>query len=689
MSTLVRRRVHTPASRTRATRSVAGRAVSLLAVTSLAAGLASLADRNGLMLGAIVLGALLTIIVVMLGVRANLRDAQLEQVRAALLPVIGDPSTIRARRWVGWFQIGYPRRLVIAYAPGVRDDSIEWREALMSAVDRRLQVQSTLVKLHPRSCTVTLRLEPLPDPKRTPPEVDRARLVVFELFKPRPQFEYSLDEAGLKTVTVRHEMRTRVAIRSQRMRVEQAFNANLPERWRAKWDLTKDVVIFDRRPTFPKVIPHQAQVLSDEVRSLIPIAIDEDGHVIYWNLRGSGPHLIVVGRTGKGKTVAILGAVMEFARRGWPVWLLDPKRIEFMAMRGWPNVQIVATQVVDMIVTIKAAHDLMEERYAAIEAGADEADFEPLLVVLDEFRNFHRLVTAWWVATIKGRGMPTQCPVFEWIAAIAEKGRSAMIHLVIGTQRPDADFMTGSMRDNFDSRLSLGPLSPQGAQMMWDSPHLGVAIPRKARGRGTAINESDAVVEVQVPWTPDPRRAARDGNRADLRILDELRPSTCDHRSLRTHLAEDIELVEERESRWQVVLAGALVESSGAQSPSRLVIGDADIADADAAVTALGEPQHEPDAGTDWVTDASTAEESGFEGYAAEQDATAGHVQVGDLVVVDPDLEVWAVVEAAEPDFADDSQVMISWRDDDDGYGTLSVSADEYLRIRRPEDETS
>ena len=52
----------------------------------------------------------------------------------------------------------------------------------------------------------------------------------------------------------------------------------------------------------------------------------------------------------------------------------------------------------------------------------------------------------------------------------------------------EGEFLGGEMRDNFGARLSLGRLSPQGAMMMWDSPAIGVALPRNKRGRGVTLS---------------------------------------------------------------------------------------------------------------------------------------------------------------------------------------------------------
>lgn len=124
----------------------------------------------------------------------------------------------------------------------------------------------------------------------------------------------------------------------------------------------------------------------------------------------------------------------------------------------------------------------MERRYARIESGAaSEDDFELLILVLDEYRDFYAIVAEWY-AGIKVTGMPTRCPVLEKLGSLVRKGRSARVHVILGLQRPDADVLGGEMRDNFGTRISLGPLSPQGAMMMWESPHLGVALPGGSPG---------------------------------------------------------------------------------------------------------------------------------------------------------------------------------------------------------------
>jgi len=93
--------------------------------------------------------------------------------------------------------------------------------------------------------------------------------------------------------------------------------------------------------------------------------------------------------------VTVTGVVMEAAARGWPILMCDPKTVEFIGLRRWPNVQIVATSVKHMVAVILWAQQEMERRYAMVEAEqTDDDEFEPLILVLDEYRDFMAMVTA-------------------------------------------------------------------------------------------------------------------------------------------------------------------------------------------------------------------------------------------------------------------------------------------------------
>lgn len=425
----------------------------------------------------------------------------------------------------------------------------------------------------------------------------------------------------------------------------------------------------------------------------------------------SPSHLYLAGRhcIPTHNTVLMNGVVMELAFRDWPVWICDPKRIEFLGMRGWPNVQIVATSVPEQVVVIYKAWEEMERRYAQIEAGeASEDDFEPLIVVLDEYRDFYGIVAEWY-AGIKITGMPARCPVLEKVSSIVRKGRSARVHLILGTQRPDADVLGGEMRDNFGTRISLGPLSPQGAMMMWENPHLGVSLPRGIAGRATAVSDDSRPLEVQAYWTPDPRRAAHAAHQADLDLLEQLTPARGSHPPLRMHLDEELLLTPDSKGRsqeWAAVMGAELLPAqdwSEEQSPQRprevllqsavesmapagrprlsLVSARAGAATSDAATAAaavdldVDEVDRQADFG---LGDEAPADDQGF-----DEQVPADQLVPGDLILIEDSPPTWGRVEAIEPDPSDDELVCLDWRSDEDDSGSLDLPADLLMTVHR------
>lgn len=665
-----------------------------------AAGAAPLAGHPGLAIPGLLAGTAAGVGRGIYGARAKTRGALADRLAEALAPSLGlrapDRRAVRLRLWsFGW--PGLPHRIDLRYAPGIDDTDAVWLADLIKAVGRRMLAEYTLGRHDRRNCRIRLEWKPPGGAKSTPVVQARAERTVLELLGPTAsvtKFSWSGEE--LVAVDVRHEAGTRLASGQHRHRVERVVSTMLPGRWRALWKLEEDTVRFEVRPTLPALVEHPPAVVTPATQDRLPLAVGEDGEILEWNLRGLGPHLMVVGRTGTGKTVVINGVVMEAAARGVPVWICDPKRIEFMGLRRWPNVQVVATTVEHMVALIYRAWDEMERRYALVEAGlADEGDFTPLILVLDEYRDLVGMINEWY-ARIKVRGMPSRCSAFEKFTSLARRGRSARVHLILGTQRPDADILAGGgsgggeLRDNFATRISLGRLSPQGAQMMWDASYVGVTIPRGIPGRGTAVSAGDdRPMEVQSYWTPDPRRAAKVGTREDLAVLSRLRPMTVTHPALQVQLPEDLLHPAGDDGNplpslmWEAVMAAELVPAMEPAEEEPLSPADL-LAGRRLNRPALPAPRRgergqvaveEPHLVDDIDDDAD---------YNPPAEVRADQLREGDLVLVDGATDLWAVVESAERDVDEVDLVLVDWRSDSDEAGTLAVSDDELVSVRRP-----
>lgn len=238
----------------------------------------------------------------------------------------------------------------------------------------------------------------------------------------------------------------------------------------------------------------------------------------------SPSHLYLAGRSmiPTHNTNVIRGLAVDLAARGVPVMCGDPKRIELRGLRGWPNVQLVTTSIESIVAMIIHAWRLMEDRYEQIEKDESRvSDFELMVVIVDEYAELSTRINAWW-ARVKRPGQPSRCPIFEQFDSLVRLGRKAGIRVVVGMQRPDVKFFgeTGEARDNFDARISVGRMEPDGSRMMWNSS-IGTTLPG-IPGRALASTDPDSGVrEMQVYYTPDPSEPANDD---EQNILDSLRP---------------------------------------------------------------------------------------------------------------------------------------------------------------------
>lgn len=620
-----------------------------------------------------------------LGTRARRRSDVVDDLVGALSPLLGlgEPTreAVRASRWSSYLG-GIPTRLVISYGPGVDDTAIEWHTRIRTLVERCLGAPYTIQpsagprqrRGRRRRRELILVTSPVAVSESLDPKVQEARTKTRWILGEAAEVNVVKVDDQVHELQITHNLGRRAAEPRFRRMVDNQVNALLEGRWRVSWELTEGTVKITRRPVMPTSVPHLAAPITNDNRLRIPLAQDEDNGEVVWDLRTT-PHMVIVGKTGRGKTVAINGIVMELARRGFKVRICDPKQIEFMGMRTWPNVEIVATTAAEMVATIMDTHTVMHDRYAKIKDGrARPGDFPRLVLVLDEYRNFHRQVAAWW-STIKAgiKGMPSRCPVFEWIDSIAEMGRSAGVHLIIGTQRPDADFFGGATRDNFEGRLALGPLSPQGAQMMWESVSVGVAIPRKIKGRGTGILENGQPGEVQVLWTPDPYWAEMDEDAEALALLEPLRPESLDHPRLEIELGDERDIDGNTLPEWSRFLEARLVPAGSAAITRKLI----------EVTTPPPAERYDEEADTDAAATNGAADVDEYAGdYEDEHTTSAEQVEIGDLLLYDEEYGLWAVVEAVDTD--EDDVVRISWRGDEGDFGDLGLDAGHRVTVRSP-----
>lgn len=215
------------------------------------------------------------------------------------------------------------------------------------------------------------------------------------------------------------------------------------------------------------------------------------------------PHVIVAGATGCGKSVCLNAMLCSLLMSLGPdelrLVLIDPKVVELQAYGRVPH--MLAPVVTDMGLAMSAlrwAVEEMERRYAVLAAAgcknlvalnkkSGPGERMPhVVIVVDEFAD---------LVASQGKG------VEALVSRLAQKARAAGIHLVLATQRPSVDVITGTIKANFPSRIALRVAQRVDSRTILDdqgAEHLA--------GRGDMLCKlggSDAAVRVQCPMVSE------------------------------------------------------------------------------------------------------------------------------------------------------------------------------------------
>ena len=246
---------------------------------------------------------------------------------------------------------------------------------------------------------------------------------------------------------------------------------------------------------------------------------NSEGKPIVVDLAGL-PHLLVAGTTGSGKSVLLNAIVMSMLMRATPeqvrLIMVDPKRVEFTGYAGLPHLYVpVVTEPRQAASALQWGVTEMERRLKVFEHykvrdiktfngnvdGDKYADMENppkhmpyFVIVIDELAD---------LMMVAGKDVESS------IVRIAQLGRAAGIHLIVATQRPSADVVTGLIRANIDNRVALSVdnslnsriiLDQKGAEQLLGKGDMLVKLRGKKPTRAQGCWVSDEEIEETVKY---------------------------------------------------------------------------------------------------------------------------------------------------------------------------------------------
>lgn len=187
------------------------------------------------------------------------------------------------------------------------------------------------------------------------------------------------------------------------------------------------------------------------------------------------PHLLVAGATNSGKSVCLNGILISLIYKTSPedlrFILIDPKRVEFSMYNGLPHLMLpnVITEADKAINAFNWAINEMERRFGLFQ--------ETRARNLEEYNNLPDVISGEkkklpmiiiMVDELADLIMCNKKEIEEKIMRLAQKARAAGIHLILATQRPSVDVITGTIKANFPSRIAFSVTSFQDSRTILD-----------------------------------------------------------------------------------------------------------------------------------------------------------------------------------------------------------------------------
>lgn len=214
------------------------------------------------------------------------------------------------------------------------------------------------------------------------------------------------------------------------------------------------------------------EFINSESKLTFAVGKDIEGKIVLGDITKM-PHIIIAGTTGSGKSVCTRSIIMSILYNAKPdevkLILIDPKMVEFKVFDGIPHLLIpIVIDVKKAAGALNWAVNEMMRRYTIFaETGANDLKSYNYIAEQDELEKMPQIVV--FIDELADMMLVAGKEVEDSICRLAQMGRAAGMHLVVATQRPTTDVITGLIKANIPSRIALSVMSQVDSRTIIDT----------------------------------------------------------------------------------------------------------------------------------------------------------------------------------------------------------------------------
>lgn len=219
---------------------------------------------------------------------------------------------------------------------------------------------------------------------------------------------------------------------------------------------TKKNVFVERKNDTFKPIDCQELLKSKPDGLMLLLGKDINGKSCYTDLR-KAPHILVAGTTGSGKSELLHNFIASIIGKCF-IYVIDPKRSEFSVYKDRAGINVIS-EMSEAVTMLRKSVEEMERRYRLLEERKlkdidllNDPSIKPYCIIIDELKDM----------------LMQDKSAEQYIVRLAQKARACGIHLIIGTQTPRADVITGGIKANIPTKIALHTSNQLESRIIFD-----------------------------------------------------------------------------------------------------------------------------------------------------------------------------------------------------------------------------